>query len=167
MEATEPTPAAPASWRSDQKRLGRGVLGIVCLGLSVGYLVMALGMPAGDLGSPGPGLFPTGVGIGAVVISLIVIAEAFFKRSEGGQVHLPRGLELRQSLIFMGTLVAFIVVLPLAGMYVASTLYVAAFLKFAGRLGWTRSGLFGVLIGAGLTFVFSTALGIPLPKGIW
>lgn len=167
MEATEPTPAAPASWRSDQKRVGRGVLGVVCLGLSVGYLVMALGMPAGDLASPGPGLFPTGVGIGAVVISLIVIAEAVFQRSGGGQIQLPRGHELRQSLIFLGTLVAFIVVLPLAGQYVASTLYVAAFLKFAGRLGWTRSVLFGVLIGAGLTFVFSTALGIPLPKGIW
>lgn len=148
-------------------RLGRGVLGVVCLGLSVGYLLMALGMPAGDLASPGPGLFPTGVGIAAVVISLIVIAEAVFKRSEGGPVYLPRGQELRQSLIFMGTLVAFIVILPFAGMYVASTLYVAAFLKFAGRLGWTRSVVFGVLIGAGLTFLFSTALGIPLPRGIW
>jgi putative tricarboxylic transport membrane protein len=102
-----------------------------------------------------------------VVVSLIVIAEAVFQRSGGGRIELPRGHELRQSLIFLGTLVAFIAVLPLAGQYVASTLYVAAFLKFAGRLGWTRSVLFGVLIGAGLTFLFSSALGIQLPRGIW
>jgi hypothetical protein len=139
----------------------------VSLALSIGYLVMALGMPAGDIASPGPGLFPTGVGIAAVVISVIVIVEAALQRSEGGRIELPRGLELRQSIIFLCTLVAFILILPLAGQHVASSLYVAAFLKFGGRLSWTRSVLFGVLIGAGLTFLFSAVLGIQLPKGIW
>jgi putative tricarboxylic transport membrane protein len=167
MAVSEEASGVRGGVKLDAKRLGRGVLGVLSLALSVGYLVMALGMPAGEIASPGPGMFPTGVGIAAVVISLIVIAEAVFKRSEAGPIVLPRGYELRQSLIFMATLVGFIVILPLAGQYVASTLYVAVFLRFAGRLSWLRAVLFGVLIGAGLTFVFSAGLGIALPRGIW
>jgi putative tricarboxylic transport membrane protein len=167
MSTRQHTTPARASMTLDAKRTGRGAVGIVCLGLSIGYLTMALQMPAGDIASPGPGMFPTGVGIAAVAISLIVVAEALSKRSEGGPIALPRGHELQQSLVFIGTLVAFILILPLAGQHVASSLYVAAFLKFAGGVSWWRALLFGVLIGAGLTFLFSTGLGIALPEGIW
>lgn len=151
----------------DAKRRGRVIIGIVALLASAGYLYMALNMPMGDLSTPGPGAFPAGVGTLAVAISMIVIVEALLGRSESGEVTWPKGHELKQCAIFLGTLVAFIVLLPLLGQYVTSTLYVAAFLKFSGRLSWIRSIIFGLIIGAGSTYIFSELLDISLPKGFW
>ena len=168
MSANAQTPSTTSPHlRSDPKRLGRLILGIVSLLLSIGYFVMALRMPQGELSSPGPGMFPMGVGVAAIVVSVIVVFESLLGRSESGSISWPRGHELKQCGIFLGTLVGFVLLLPLLGQYISATLYVALFLKFAGRLSWIRAIIFGLVIGAGLTFIFSELLDIALPRGIW
>jgi putative tricarboxylic transport membrane protein len=157
------TPSTPGL---DPKRTGRLVVGVVALALSIGYLFQSLSMPQGTLDSPGPGMFPVGVGVAAILISLVVIAEGLAGVGTRGSLELPVGFERRQVLIFMGTLVGFILILPLAGQYLAASIYVMATLKFLGRLSWIRSIIFGVLIGAGVSLLFSEVLEIPLPAGL-
>lgn len=164
--SAEATPASPGL-KHDAKRLGRTLIGVVSLLTSIGYLVMALRMPQGSMASPGPGTFPTGVGILAVVVSLIVIIEAALGRSESGSVSWPKGHELKQCLIFLGTLVGYVLLLPLLGHYITSTLFVTAFLRLAGSVSWARSIFFGLIMGAGVTFIFTELLDIALPKGFW
>ena len=165
-EISEQATAAP-SFSRDPKRLGRAVIGVVALLASIGYLVMALRMPLGTMASPGPGTFPTGVGILAIICSLIVIGESVIGKSESGTVSWPKGHELKLCGIFMGSLLGYVLLLPLLGHYVTSSIYVFAFLRFAGRLSWTRSAIVGLIMGAGLTFVFTELLDIALPLGIW
>lgn len=151
----------------DQKRAGRMLVGLIALIVAIGYLVQSLGMPQGTLESPGPGMFPVGVGAVAVLISLLVIAEGALGIGTKGSVNLPTGFERRQVLIFMGTLVGFILLLPLAGQYLAASIYVIVTLKFLGKLSWIRSILVGVLLGAGVSYLFAEVLDIPLPAGIF
>lgn len=151
----------------DQKRLGRLVVGVVSLALSIGYLIEALGMPRGSIDSPGPGMFPVGVGLAAVVVSLIVIVEGLTGAGTRGSLELPVGFERRKVLTFMGSLIGFILILPLAGMYVSAALYVVATLRFLGRLSWVRAAIVGVIMAVAVTWIFQEILEVPLPSGLW
>ncbi|ALV39932.1 hypothetical protein AU252_01105 [Pseudarthrobacter sulfonivorans] len=151
----------------DQKRMGRLVFG--CLGflLAAGYLIAALNMPQGSPAAPGPGIFPAGVGIAAVVVTLIVIVEALMFSEVSESLELPQGRQRRLLVQFVGSLVAFVVLLPFLGQYLASSLYVLAVLRTLSTLGWVRSGVYSVLIGGGLSWTFMELLSIRLPGGIW
>ena len=155
-----------ASLRSDPKRIGQLVFGGVFLLAFTGYYLMARGMPPGTLASPGPGMFTSWIGIGGIGISLIVIVEALLGKSESGAIGFPRGNDLKVALVFLGTIVGYILVLPYLGMLASSMLYAITFLKFGSATSWPRSIIIGALIGAGLTIFFSTVLGLPLPRGI-
>ena len=154
------------TWRNDPKRLGQLIFGGIFLLAFIGYYSMATGMPPGNLESPGPGMFPTWVGIGGILISLIVIAESLLNKGESGEIGFPKGHDLKVALIFGATLVGYILVLPYLGMLASSVLYAITFLRFGSTTSWPRSVIVGGLIGAILTIFFSTVLGLPLPRGV-
>jgi len=154
------------SLRHDPKRLGQLIFGGIFLLAFTGYFLMAMDMPAGELDSPGPGMYPVWVGLGGIVISIIVLLEVFLNKSESGEIGFPRGADLKVALIFAGTLVGYILVLPYLGMMAASILYAVTFIKFGSQTSWLRSIMVGGLMGAVLTLFFSTVLGLPLPRGV-
>jgi len=149
--------------RMDHRRLGRLVLGLASTALAMGYLVMAYNMPHGDLASPGPGMFPLGVGGLWVFASVVVVLEAILSQQDAGDLELPRGFERRQVLVFMGTLVGFIAALPFLGFLIAASVYAAVCLKLLGAYSWLRAGSYGVAMGIGTAFLFGDILALPLP----
>lgn len=155
-----------APLKKDPKRIGQLLFGGIFLLAFTGYYLMAQGMPPGQLDSPGPGMFPTWVGLGGIVISIIVIVESLLNKGESGAIGFPRGNDLRVALVFTGTIVGYILVLPYLGMLASSMLYAITFLKFGSTTSWPRSILVGGLMGAILTIFFSSVLGLPLPRGI-
>lgn len=162
-EATTPTPL-----RYDQKRVGRIVLGAISLFVSVGYLIMAAGMPQGSPSQPGPGMWPIAVGAAWVVISLFVILEAVFSREVSGDIDVPRGRQLRDVLLFLGATAALIVLLPILGLYISASLYAVAVIKFLSTLPWWRVVLYGVIIGVSISWIFTgPLLGLRMPTGIF
>lgn len=165
---TEQTAADPARSRMfDQKRLGRLIVGVIALAMSIGYLVEALTLDLGSIKAPGPGMFPFGVGIVAIAVSIIVIIEGLVGLGSRGSLEMPKGFERRKVLIFVATLIGFIALLPVAGMYIAASLYVVVTLKFLGQLRWVRSVITGLLIAVVITWVFEEILDVPLPPGLW
>jgi putative tricarboxylic transport membrane protein len=151
----------------DQRRKARLIVGIIALVLSCGYLAQAIAMPQGTITSPGPGMFPVGVGVIAVATSLIVMGESLFTGHNAGAVDLPSGHQRRQAITFMITLVVFILILPVVGQYIAASVYVVASLRFMGGLSWLRSAVYGVAIGAGVSLLFIEFLSIRMPSGMW
>ena len=152
--------------RNDPKRIGQLIFGGIFLLAFIGYFLMARDMPPGRLDSPGPGMFPTWVGLGGIVISLIVIGESLMNKGESGAIGFPRGGDLKVALVFVGTIVGYILVLPYLGMLASSMLYAISFLKFGSATSWPRSIVVGGLMGAILTIFFSSVLGLPLPRGV-
>lgn len=153
--------------RVDQKRLGRLIVGSLGLLLAIGYTIQAIGMPQGTAASPGPGLFPIGVGLAGTAISLVVVLEAFFTAQTTGTLDLPKGTQRKKVLLFMGSLLALILLLPVLGQYVAATLYVIVFLKIMSPLNWPRSIICGAVTGIAVSWIFIELLAIRLPTGIW
>ncbi|MGJ9413701.1 tripartite tricarboxylate transporter TctB family protein [Aeromicrobium sp. CF4.19] len=151
----------------DQRSQGRLVVGFMSLAGAVGYMWQAGQLPLGDMRSPGPGMYPMGVGVLWMLASAVVLGEALFSKADVGDVDLPIGRARRQALIFMGTLVVFVLVLPLIGFPIAATLYAVACLKFLGALTWVRSIVYGVAMGVVVSFVFGWLLAVPLPVAGW
>ncbi|GFG52691.1 tripartite tricarboxylate transporter TctB family protein [Mycolicibacterium agri] len=154
------------AWHDPQRR-GRMLLGAVSLMVAVGYLVEALGMPRGTAEHPGPGQWPIAVGVAWIVISILVIAEAVVSREVGGEVELPTGDERRDLLIFLGATIAFVVLLPYLGQYIAAALYGVAIVKLLSNLSWPRAAAYGAVLGIGISFAFITLLQIRLPVGLF
>ena len=153
-------------FRIDQIRLARIIFGIVSLGVSIAYLVAALGMPQGTSAQPGPGIWPAAVGAAWVAISLIVIAEAAFTSQVAGSLDLPVGIYRRDVIIFSVATVAYVVLLPLLGQYIAGSLYCVALVKFLSRLPWWRAALYGLALAISISWIFLNLLQVRLPEGL-
>ena len=143
------------------------IFGAASLMVAVGYLVEALGMPRGTAEHPGPGLWPIAVGVAWIVISILVVAEAAVSSQVSGRIELPTGPERRNVLVFLAATVAFVVLLPMLGQYIAASLYAVAVIKLLSTLSWARAVAYGVLLGAGISFAFITLLQIRLPVGLF
>jgi putative tricarboxylic transport membrane protein len=98
---------------------------------------------------------------------MIVVIEAAISPQLGGSVDLPSGIERRSVLLFLGATVAFVILLPTLGQYVAAVLYATAIIKLLSDLSWIRSVLFGVALGGGISLAFMTILQIRLPVGLF
>lgn len=151
----------------DQVRLGRLVLGGLCLLLAAGYLMIAVTIPLGSETSPGPGLFPVIVGIAGILISLLVIVESIASTASSGEVDWPRGTKLRLVLTFFGVSAAFILLLPILGQYLAAALYLFVMLRVFSTYKWWKILLLGVIISVTISWLFIEIFQIPLPTGIW
>ena len=53
----------------------------------------------------------------------------------------------------------------LIGIYVSSALFIALFMKFAGRYSWLRSASVGLAVSGAAFVLFEIWFTIPLPKG--
>jgi hypothetical protein len=143
------------------------VIGAVSLLIAAGYLWQALLMPQGSPGQPGPGLWPSAVGVAWVVISILVIAEAAISVQVGGEVDFPSGVERRNVILFYVFTVAFVVLIPIIGMYLASIAYVIALLKLTSDLSWWKVGLYGAAIGFLIPLFFISVLQLRMPLGFF
>lgn len=150
---------------SDPKRVGRLLVGAIFLAVYIGYYQQASLLSAGTMQSPGPGMFPSWVGIAGIAVSVIVMVESLLGRSESGEIDWPRGTYLKDVLVFMGFLTAYILLLPYLGMYVGSVLFAAGFILVTTALPWWKSVLIGASMGIIITYFFSSILGLRLPSG--
>lgn len=170
METSAETDAIPSTehdgdtLRIDAKRWRLGV-GAVSTLVFIAYSIGAFQLPMGSAESPGAGLFPAGIGIAGVLVSVIVVIEALRGRPEAET--LPRGKEGRQVLVFVGSLVVAIVALPWLGMYLVAPLYSAGVAWYLGERPRWRGAVIAGLIALGASAAFVELLEVRLPLGFW
>lgn len=152
---------------SDPKRIGRLIVGAIFLAVFIGYYQTASQMSEGTMAQPGPGMFPTWVAIGGIAVSGIVIVESLLGRAESGTIEWPRGENLKDVLVFSVFITAYILLLPVLGMYIGSVLFAAGFILITTTLAWWKSVLIGTAMGVIITYFFSEILGLRLPSGMF
>lgn len=150
-----------------QKRLGRVAIGVLGVLVAIGYTYEAFKIPFGRFEQPGPGMYPRGVGLAAIAISIILILEALLTDAVSGEVDFPTGHQRRLVVAFGAATMGLVVVLPLLGQYVASAIYVIVMLKLLSTLSWPRVVVYGLLTSVVVTGFFAEVLMIPLPRGFW
>jgi hypothetical protein len=111
---------------------------------------------------PEAGYFPLRMGVIIFLGSLFVIFQAWKKTDSEPFVEKA---QLRLVATVLLPLIAYVTVLQLTGIYVASAIFIAAFMRFVGKFGWLKSALVGLGISGTLFWIFEIMFQVPLPKG--
>ncbi len=133
--------------------------------LAVGSLVMWDSARIGaGWGADGPksGYFPFYIGLLMNIASIINMLIAF--KSDKTQSFVSR-LELRRVLAIFLPCLVYVAVMQWLGLYVASALFIAAFMRWQGQFSVLRSVLTAVIVSVVLFLMFEIWFKVPLLKG--
>jgi hypothetical protein len=117
-----------------------------------------------DWGIEGPraGFFPFYVGLAILIASVVNFIQA---RAEPAEDRFASWGQLRQVLSVVVPSAAFVTIIPWIGIYIASFLLIAFFMKRLGNYAWPLIGTISVCVPLIAFFVFERWFLVPLPKG--
>ena len=124
---------------------------------------MRLGLRWGEDG-PQAGYFPFYIGLLICLPAGVVFVHALGDRAKAAKPFVMRGA-LKQVMWMLVPSIVYVVLIKLVGIYVASTLFIAYFMRWLGRYPWATT--VGVAVGVSLVFflLFEVWFKLPLPKG--
>lgn len=112
---------------------------------------------------PQAGYFPFYIGVIIAIASIANLLRAIFSKDEDKPFVERRQFQaVLKVLIPMAIYIGAIYVL---GIYVASALFIAIFMRWLGRFGWTKIAAVSLIVPFGLFLMFEVWFLVPLPKG--
>jgi len=147
-------------------RSGRLLVAGFTLMLGVAYLWQSLRLDFGTMDQPGPALFPTIVAFLVLGAAVVVVLEELTTGRSAGRPDSPVGDDRRRVLAFFGSVVGFVLLLPVLGQLLATFVFTAAMVRVLGNRSWLVTVLAAGGVSALSYLVFVEALGVPMPEGL-
>lgn len=141
-------------------------LGVAAFTALFGVIVILGSLQAGiDWGIEGPraGFFPFYLGILIVIGSVFNAGQVI--RAGSSDRMFAEWRQLRQVLAVVVPTAIYVVVVPMIGIYLASMLLIAAFMKRLGRYPWSLVLPISAGVPLAFYFMFEKWFLVPLPKG--
>ena len=113
---------------------------------------------------PRPGYLPFYLCVILAGASLYGLAISFLKRGEPAKTFVTRDQFRRVLQVFVPTFL-FCLLTEWLGIYVASFLLIAGFMRFVGRLAWWKSLLTAIVFAVAMFVTFDVAFDVIMPKG--
>jgi len=157
-QPTETTEASPGLSRRPVEILT--ALALIALGSLVLY--DSYGRGAGWDGGPQNGFFPARIGWIFMAASLFVLWSALRRADDAVFVTYA---QLGQVARVLGPLVLFVALVSPLGIYVASAIFIVAFMTIVGTSRWWSVLLTAVLVPLVCFWIFELQFRVPLPKG--
>jgi putative tricarboxylic transport membrane protein len=115
-------------------------------------------------GGPQSGYFPFRIGAIICIASAAIFARTLVSAHRRNEAFV-QWRRLRLVLAILLPTLAYILGIQLLGIYVASALFIAGFMRIAGKYHWVKSAVVGVATAAVLFWLFELEFLVPLPKG--
>lgn len=141
-------------------------LGVAAAIMSLGALVMYDNWQLGArwaADGPQAGYFPFYVGLLMLISSAIVFVRALVARKP--RKHFVDPARFRSVLALLVPAIIYVAVTALVGIYVASAIFLAYFMRVLGRYRWRTVAVIAVGLPVALFLVFEMWFLVPLPKG--
>jgi hypothetical protein len=135
---------------------------LFALGLILIFDANRLGFGWGDDG-PKSGYFPFYIGLFLCISCAVVIFNGV--RASGA---LDAFVERGQARLIMAVLVpcvVYVIGIAFLGIYVASALFIGAFMAWQGKFAWLKCAIVGSMVSIALFLMFEVWFKVPLPKG--
>lgn len=116
---------------------------------------------------PMPGFYPFYIGLILCLSSVAILVQQVIGRRPGDSGSRPfiRRDELGHVLAIFVPTVLYIAAIYLVGLYVASAVFLVAFMRWQGHYGWLKSLPLGIGVPLVLFALFELWFKVPLPKG--
>ena len=139
------------------------IVALVLVALGVVVIVDSLRLGIGwGLEGPQGGFFPFWLAVGMVVTSAIIVVQAFARTTTG---VFATAAQLRPVLIVLLPATAMVLIMEGLGLYVASALYLAFYMRWVGRHAWPTIVALSIGIPIVTFVVFEQWFLVPMPKG--
>src|ERR1700742_1096859 len=161
----DPTAPEPDSPAITDTRTAEAVVCVMLLGLAVilGYDNWRTGI-GWDSTGPQPGYFPFYLSVILAGASLFGLVSVLFSRNADRETFVTRAQLRRVMAVFVPTFL-FCLATQYLGMYVASFLLIAGFMRLVGRIALWKSLLTAFLFTAIMFVTFDIAFDVIMPKG--
>jgi hypothetical protein len=136
---------------------------IFALGALVAYDSYRLGSSWASDG-PQSGYFPFYIGLFTCICGAVVFAQGLLRLKTDQQVFVTLS-QLKQVLVILLPSTVYVLGVQLIGIYVSSALFIALFMRLAGKYSWIRSVSVGAGVSVSAFVMFEIWFKIPLPKG--
>ena len=163
---SEPESTGAASGAGIRTRTVELVVAVILFGL--GALVVYDSNRLGSRwGSDGPeaGYFPFYIGVIICISSIAIFIQNAFGKSGRRAGIFVEWQPLRQVLSVLVPAMLYVLGIQLVGLYVASAIYIAVFMRWLGNYNWLKSGLLGFAVSAIAFTTFEVWFKVPLYKG--
>ena len=142
------------------------VVGAIGICLSVLYLALSFQMPMGRVRQPGAGVFPVISGFLLLLGSVSALWEGM-KQRNSEKVELPAGSDLWRLLAVLGGVLGYLILLPVLGQLISSTLFCFVLIRALSSLSIWRVMMYAVLMAGAAYVLFVRILMLPMPVGIF
>jgi hypothetical protein len=136
---------------------------LLALAATLGYDNWRTGI-SWDSTGPQPGYFPFYLSVILALASLYGLVAAYLSRKEAAETFVTRAQAKRVMAVFVPTLL-FCLATQFLGLYVASFLLIAGFMRFVGRIALWKSFLTALIFTAAMFVTFDIAFDVIMPKG--
>ena len=158
-------------------KIGSVLFAGVMLAVGLVYGIMALNMPRGRLSYPGPGLFPTIVGIFLVATALGCLIQEILSRRKKGEgpsasplpdrdSAAPPRRNVQKTFQLMALMVGYTLMLKTLGFLVCIGVFLVVAIRIFGYRRWVPVLAMAAVIAAISYITFVLWLKVPLPLGI-
>jgi len=113
---------------------------------------------------PQAGYFPLRIGVIICAAAAFVLYHTVVKRQDAGKVFVTFG-RLRHVLVVLVPTIVFVLAVKYLGIYVASALFIGAFMRAMDRSSWVKTIVISAGTSAVLFWMFELQFLVPLPKG--
>jgi hypothetical protein len=113
---------------------------------------------------PQAGYFPLRIGVIICAAAAFVLYQAVTRRQDAGAVFVTSS-RLRHVMVVLVPTIVFVLAVKFAGIYLASALFIGAFMRAMDRTGWLKTIAISVGTSAALFWLFEKQFLVPLPKG--
>ncbi len=113
---------------------------------------------------PEGGYFPLRVGVILCLAACAVLFKALFGKERDHKVFVTWG-RLRLVLMVLVPTIAYVLATQFVGIYVASAIFIAAFMRVMDKRSWPKVLLISIGVSASLFWLFEIQFMVPLPKG--
>jgi putative tricarboxylic transport membrane protein len=138
-------------------------LALIALAATLGYDNWRTGI-AWDSTGPQAGYFPFYLSVILAGSSFYGLIAAWRSRKEAAETFVTRAQLWRVMAVFVPTLL-FCLAMQFLGLYVASFLLIAGFMRLVGRIAWWKSLLTAFVFTAVMFVTFDIAFDVIMPKG--
>jgi len=113
---------------------------------------------------PESGYFPLRIGVILCLASLVILFRSLFGKQRERGIFVT-WQKLKPVLLVLLPAAVYVLAIKFLGIYVASALFVAAFMRVMDKSSWWKILLVSIGVNALLFWMFEMQFSVPLPKG--
>lgn len=113
---------------------------------------------------PESGYFPFRIGAILCIASVVVLLRALFGKARKREIFVSWN-KFRLVLLVLLPTSLFVLAIQFLGLYVASAIFIAAFMRVMDKYSWLKTFVVSVAVNVTLFWMFEIQFMVPLPKG--